>query len=178
MEVIQTVTGLIMEMRLFTATIPQLEILEAAYPVGLRSGRFVRTAEDCVLGRCGAIYEIEMLEADAFICEGKHRWRGRGKNGALNIFTYPNGGGLTLPWCPRWSAFTRPKDNVSASTPGGGMVMSKPRSGMAEDVRLGYVSPQRREKTILCGGYARAPAATKAYGNILSHVRAADSHRR
>ena len=98
-----------------TATIPPLEILEAAYPV-----RFTQWAlrpdsggPGKFRGGCGAIYEIEMLEeeTDAFLFgeRGKVVPAGvvGGKNGALNIFTYPNGGGeANLPWCPRWSAFT------------------------------------------------------------------------
>ena len=84
-----------------TATIPPLEILEAAYPI-----RFTQWAlrpdsggPGKNRGGCGAIYEIELLEekADAFLFgeRGKFGPPGviGGKSGALNKFSYPAGDG-------------------------------------------------------------------------------------
>ena len=146
-----------------TATIPPLEILEAAYPV-----RFTQWAlrpdsggPGKFRGGCGAIYEIEMLEeeTDAFLFgeRGKVAPAGvvGGKNGALNIFTYPNGGGEANP--PMVSKMVgihlTEGQRIRLETPGGGGygdVNERDPASVAEDVRLGYVSPTAARKDYSC----------------------------
>ena len=146
-----------------TATIPPLEILEAAYPV-----RFTQWAlrpdsggPGKYRGGCGAIYEIEMLEeeTDAFLFgeRGKVAPAGvvGGKNGALNIFTYPNGGGEVHP--PMVSKMVgihlTEGQRIRLETPGGGGygdVNERDPASVAEDVRLGYVSPTAARNDYFC----------------------------
>ena len=147
-----------------TATIPPVEILEAAYPV-----RFTQWAlrpdsggAGAHRGGCGAVYEIELLEesADAFLFgeRGKYAPPGvaGGRPGSLNVFEYPGDGGTANP--PMVSKMVGIKlkrgQRVRLETPGGGGY-GNPRDrapgAIARDVRLGYVSPE---------------AAREAYGFI------------
>jgi N-methylhydantoinase B len=137
------------------ATIPPLEILEAAYPV-----RFTRWAlrDDSggpgrSRGGLGAVYEIELLEehADAFLFgeRGRHPPPGvlGGEPGALNRFRFDTDDGEGAP--PMVSKMVglslRRGQRVRLETPGGGGYgpprQRDPRQ-VADDVRLGYVSTQ------------------------------------
>jgi N-methylhydantoinase B len=137
-----------------TATIPPLEILEAAYPV--KFTRWALRPDSGGPGRhrggCGAIYEIELLEeaADAFLFgeRGKFAPPGvlGGAPGALNEFAYPDGqGGEAAP--PMVSKMvdihlTRGQ-RIRLETPGGGGYgdpAARDPALVAEDVRLGYVT--------------------------------------
>jgi len=136
-----------------TATIPPLEILEAAYPV-----RFTQWAlrpdsggAGKYRGGLGAVYEIELLEqsADAFIFgeRGKYPPKGvlGGGEAALNVFTYENDGAWHVP--PAISKMVGIKlkqgERVRLETPGGGgygNVAERDPAAVANDLRLGYIT--------------------------------------
>ena len=136
-----------------TATIPPLEILEAAYPMfftkwALRpdSGGAGRNR-----GGLGAIYEIELLEenADVFLFGERGRYAPAGVHGgdcgALNIFSYEQDDGYHKP--PMASKMVGIKikkgQHLHLETPGGGGYgNSKDRDPEAvmRDVGLGYVT--------------------------------------
>ncbi|MEQ8816947.1 MAG: hydantoinase B/oxoprolinase family protein [Thalassobaculum sp.] len=136
-----------------TATIPPMEILEAAYPVmftqwALRpdSGGPGRSR-----GGLGAIYEIELLEenADVFLFGERGRYAPQGVVGgapaALNRFIYQQDDGEHTP--PMASKMVgiriRRGQRVRLETPGGGgygPARERDSAKVAEDVRLGYVS--------------------------------------
>jgi N-methylhydantoinase B len=136
-----------------TATIPPVEILEAAYPViftqwALRpdSGGPGRHR-----GGLGAIYEIELLEenADVFLFGERGRFAPPGvvggAEGARNIFTYQQDDGLQTP--PMASKMVgmkiRKGQRLRLETPGGGGYGSarlRDPAAVARDVKLGYVS--------------------------------------
>ncbi len=113
-----------------TATIPPLEILEAAYPVrftqwALREGS---GGDGEHRGGLGAIYEIELLEQDADVFIFGERGRSApkgiagGTEGALNVFSYENAGVWREP--PMASKMIGIKlkkgERVRLQTPGGG----------------------------------------------------------
>ncbi|MCY1167671.1 hydantoinase B/oxoprolinase family protein [Polaromonas sp.] len=123
-----------------TATIPPLEILEAAYPVrftqwALRDGS---GGDGEHRGGLGAIYEIELLEenADVFVFGERGRSAPKGiaggGDGALNVFSYENAGEWHEP--PMASKMVgiklRRGERVRLQTPGGG----------------GYGDPHQRSK--------------------------------
>ncbi|MAF49948.1 MAG: hydantoinase B/oxoprolinase family protein [Rhodospirillales bacterium] len=165
-----------------TATIPPLEILEAAYPV-----RFTQWAlrtdsggPGNHRGGLGAVYEIELLEeqADVFLFgeRGKFAPPGvaGGGEGALNRFTYPDGkGGEASP--PMMSKMVdinlNRSERVRIESPGGGGY-GDPRARdpgrVAEDVRLGYVSTTAAAEDYKCSvtedGVLDAPATEKLRG--------------
>jgi N-methylhydantoinase B len=136
-----------------TATIPPLEILEAAYPViftqwALRpdSGGPGRHR-----GGLGAIYEIELLEqdADVFLFGERGRFAPQGVCGggpaALNRFIYQQDDGPHEP--PMASKIVGVKlrrgQRVRVESPGGGgygPALERDPAAVAEDVRLGYVT--------------------------------------
>lgn len=138
-----------------TATIPPLEILEAAYPImftqwALRpdSGGPGRHR-----GGLGAIYEIELLEeeADVFLFGERGRFPPRGVAGGqdavLNRFTYQQVDGEHNP--PMASKMVGIKlergQRVRLETPGGGgygPVEERDPALIERDVALGYVSPE------------------------------------
>ena len=138
-----------------TATIPPLEILEAAYPV-----RFTQWAlrEDSggagrYRGGLGAIYEIALLEknADVFLFgeRGKVAPRGimGGGDAATNRFVYEQADGEHTP--PMVSKMVgihiERGQKLRLETPGGGGYgnpLERPAEAVLADVRLGYVSPQ------------------------------------
>jgi len=138
-----------------TATIPPLEILEAAYPViftqwALRpdSGGPGRHR-----GGLGAIYEIELLEqdADVFLFGERGRFPPQGVCGggpaALNRFIYQQDDGPHEP--PMASKIVGIKlkrgQRVRVESPGGGgygPARERAIEAVAEDVRLGYVTPE------------------------------------
>lgn len=113
-----------------TATIPPLEILEAAYPVKFTqwSLRPNSGGDGQFRGGLGAIYEIELLEnsAQAFIFGERARAAPKGiaggHEGALNRFTYFTlGAWRTPPMGSKMLGIQLTKgDKVRLETPGGG----------------------------------------------------------
>ncbi|MEQ9046789.1 MAG: hydantoinase B/oxoprolinase family protein [Sneathiellaceae bacterium] len=146
-----------------TATIPPLEILEAAYPV--RFTQWALRPDSGGPGRhrggCGAVYEIELLEAEAtgflFGERGRHAPPGVAEGGpaALNVFTYDQEDGPHHP--PMASkiggiALTRGQ-RVRLETPGGGgygPAAARDPEAVAADVRLGYVSADAARRDYAC----------------------------
>ena len=136
-----------------TATIPPLEILEAAYPVkftewGLRtnSGGPGRHR-----GGLGAVYEIELLEEEAttFLFGDRGRFPPRGVAGGGNAhmsrFFYPTDSGPAHP--PLASKIVdvplRRGDRIRLETPGGGgygPASQRDPAAVSRDIELGYVS--------------------------------------
>jgi N-methylhydantoinase B len=134
-----------------TATIPPLEILEAAYPV-----RFTQWAlrpnsggDGKHRGGLGAVYEIELLEqsADVFIFgeRGKFAPKGiaGGGEGALNVFEYENEGQWhTPPMVSKMVGIKLKKgERVRLQTPGGGgwgQPNQRSVDARKRDVALGY----------------------------------------
>ena len=136
-----------------TATIPPVEILEAAYPVmfsqwALRpdSGGPGRQR-----GGLGGLYEIELLEqsADVFLFGERGLYPPQGVAGggpaACNVFTYDSDDGrrnTTLTSKMTGLKITRGQ-RLRLESPGGGgygAALERPPEWVAEDVRLGYVS--------------------------------------
>lgn len=142
-----------------TATIPPIEILEAAYPVmftqwALRpdSGGPGRHR-----GGLGAIYEIELLEeqADVFLFGERGRFPPRGVAGgasaALNRFTFEQDDGSHEP--PMASKIVGVKlkrgQHVRIESPGGGgygPVAQREPAAIARDLRLGYITPDGAQR--------------------------------
>ena len=138
-----------------TATIPPLEILEAAYPV-----RFTQWAlrqdsggPGAYRGGLGAVYEIEILEerAEGFLFGERGRFPPRGVVGgspaAVNQFRFEQDDGEHAP--PMASKMVgidlKRGQKVRLETPGGGgygLAMTRPPEQVARDVALGYVSRQ------------------------------------
>ena len=133
-----------------TATIPPVEILEAAYPVmftqwALRpdSGGTGRHR-----GGLGAIYELELLEesADVFLFgeRGRHAPKGvvGGGDAALNRFVCPDGSGP--PMASKMVGLKIKKgERLRLETPGGGgygPVAERPRDLVERDLALGYTT--------------------------------------
>lgn len=139
-----------------TATIPPLEILEAAYPV-----RFTKWAlrpdsggPGQYRGGLGAIYEIALLEkeADVFLFGERGKFPPRGVVGggraASNRFFYEQSDGEHVP--PMISKMVGIRiaegQKVRLETPGGGGYGDpafRDSQSVARDVRLGFVSPER-----------------------------------
>lgn len=138
-----------------TATIPPLEILEAAYPV-----RFTQWAlrpdsggAGEFRGGLGAIYEIELLEkqADVFLFGERGKFAPAGVVGghqaATNRFQFEQAGGFKEP--PMVSKIVGVSivrgQKLRLETPGGGGY-GNPRErdpqSVARDIRLGFVSPE------------------------------------
>ncbi|MDQ4061389.1 MAG: hydantoinase B/oxoprolinase family protein, partial [Pseudomonadota bacterium] len=161
-----------------TATIPPLEILEAAYPVmftqwALRpdSGGPGRHR-----GGLGAVYEIALLEeeADVFLFGERARFPPQGvadgKPAAANRFAYETDGTWRTP--PMASKMVgirlRRGERVRLETPGGGGYgdpRNRDPARVARDVALGYVSPvaAARDYGVAVGpDGALDPAATAA----------------
>ena len=139
-----------------TATIPPLEILEAAYPVMFRQWalRPDSAGAGSHRGGLGATYEIELLakDADAFLfgergCFAPSGVAG-GQSGALNAFQYEQSDGWHVP--PLTSKMRGIKleqgQAVRLETPGGGgygPVEDRAPERVARDVALGYMTPER-----------------------------------
>lgn len=137
------------------ATIPPLEILEAAYPVmftewSLRpdSGGAGRNR-----GGLGAVYEIELLEeeADLFLFgeRGKYAPPGvlGGKPALRNRFVYPKDGkSVEPPMVSKLHDVTLKKgDRIRLETPGGGgygPAAERTAERINEDLRLGYITEE------------------------------------
>ncbi|HSE78603.1 MAG TPA: hydantoinase B/oxoprolinase family protein [Alphaproteobacteria bacterium] len=136
-----------------TATIPPLEILEAAYPVMFT--RWALRPDSGGSGRhrggLGAIYEIELLEeqADVFLFgeRGKYGPPGvvGGRSGASNRFLFQqNGQHGSPPLISKMVGLSiRCGERLRLETPGGGGYgppHERAPEAVARDVRLGYVS--------------------------------------
>jgi N-methylhydantoinase B len=138
-----------------TATIPPVEILEAAYPVmftqwALRpdSGGPGRAR-----GGLGAVYEVTPLEgdADAFLFAERGRFPPRGVCGggdaAMNGFAFEQGDGWhEAPMASKMVGIRLKRgQRLRIESPGGGgygPVAERDPAAIAEDVRLGYVTPE------------------------------------
>ncbi len=147
-----------------TATIPPLEILEAAYPV--RFTQWALRPDSGGPGRnrggLGAIYEIELLEekADAFLFgeRGKYAPAGviGGDAGALNEFYFPdeNGDDASPPMVSKMVGIHLDQgQRVRLKTPGGGGygdALERDPKQVAEDVRLGYVTAEAAANDYKC----------------------------
>lgn len=136
-----------------TATIPPLEILEAAYPVAFAQWalRPDSGGKGMHRGGLGAVYEIELLEesATAFLFgeRGKFPPQGiaGGGPGAPNVFRYETDRGFRTPELV--SKITgvglRRGQRVRLETPGGGGYgdpAKRPRELAERDLEQGYVS--------------------------------------
>ena len=138
-----------------TATIPPLEILEAAYPVrftqwALRPGS---GGDGRHRGGLGAVYEIELLEdsAEAFIFGERGKAPPQGIHGGQpalpNVFEYQQQGQwLRPPMVSKMLGIRLQRgDRVRLSTPGGGG-WGDPRGRSADerarDAELGYTQEQ------------------------------------
>ena len=145
-----------------TATIPPMEILEAAYPVMFRQWalRPDSAGPGAHRGGLGAIYEIEVLEesAEAFLFGERGRFAPQGvvdgAPGAMNNFRYEQSDGWHQP--PLASKMLGIKlskgQAVRLETPGGGgygAARDRAPEAVARDVALGYLTSE---------------AATEAYG--------------
>ncbi|CAN7334301.1 hydantoinase B/oxoprolinase family protein [Acidovorax sp. LjRoot117] len=135
-----------------TATIPPLEILEAAYPVrftqwALRPGS---GGDGQHRGGLGAIYEIELLEQDAEVFifgeRGKAAPQGiaGGGEAAMNVFSYENAGEWKTP--PMRSKMIgiqlKKGERVRLETPGGGgygAPSARAAAARHSDEAMGYV---------------------------------------
>jgi N-methylhydantoinase B len=136
-----------------TATIPPLEILEAAYPVRFTqwSLRPDSGGDGKHRGGLGAIYEIELLEqsAQGFIFGERGRAAPKGIAGgqpaAVNVFSFHSEGQWHRP--PMASKMLgiqlQRGDRVRLETPGGGGYgppAERPMQAREADVAQGYVS--------------------------------------
>jgi N-methylhydantoinase B len=135
-----------------TATIPPVEILEAAYPVMFTQWalRPDSAGEGQHRGGIGAVYEIEALtDADVFLLGERGRVAPFGVLGgseaALNRFSWQSGDGWAVP--PMASKVTDVKikagQRVRLETPGGGGWGDPAKRDPADierDLRLGYVT--------------------------------------
>ncbi|GAB2897118.1 hydantoinase B/oxoprolinase family protein [Paraburkholderia jirisanensis] len=142
-----------------TATIPPLEILEAAYPV-----RFTQWAlrpdsggDGMHRGGLGAIYEIELLEeqAEAFIFGERGRSAPQGIAGGSasvrNVFRYQRDGEWHTPPMASKMLGIRLKrgERVRLETPGGGGYGEPDKrsaTARAHDRAMGYVTTDSKEQ--------------------------------
>ncbi|MGV3725786.1 hydantoinase B/oxoprolinase family protein [Hydrogenophaga sp.] len=138
-----------------TATIPPLEILEAAYPVrftqwALRPGS---GGDGEHRGGLGAIYEIELLEdsAEAFIFGERGKSAPKGIHGGQpalpNVFEYrQNGEWKAPPMVSKMLGIRLKKgDRVRLQTPGGGgwgTPAHRSNDDRQRDAALGYTKEQ------------------------------------
>jgi len=141
-----------------TATIPPLEILEAAYPVQFTEWalRPDSGGEGRYRGGLGAVYEIELLEEDAtaflFGERGKYAPQGvvGGQEGAKNLFFYDSededavGGKKSPPLVSKVTGISLKKgQRVRLETPGGGgygSVQDRTKEQYENDLKQGYVT--------------------------------------
>ena len=141
------------------ATIPPVEILEAAYPVMFT--QWALRPDSAGPGRhrggLGAIYEIELLEesAEGFLFGDRAIYPPRGVLGgaaaAANRFAYQQDGGWTLPpLASKIVGFRLKKgQRTRMESPGGGgygPAFERDPAAVGEDVRLGYVSLAAAER--------------------------------
>ncbi|MYM54294.1 hydantoinase B/oxoprolinase family protein [Thalassovita mangrovi] len=138
-----------------TATIPPMEILEAAYPVMFRQWalRPDSAGAGAQRGGLGAVYEIEVLEengAEAFLFGERGRFAPQGVAGGnpsvTNHFSYEQDDGWHEP--PMASKMRgislKQGQAVRLETPGGGgygPAETRDPAKVARDVELGFLSP-------------------------------------
>lgn len=142
-----------------TATIPPLEILEAAYPVRFTewSLRADSGGDGQYRGGLGANYEIELLEQDAEVFifgeRGKSAPKGIAGGGpaAVNVFSYQNNNEWKTP--PMVSKMVGIKlkkgERVRLQTPGGGGYgppAARTQAARERDQALGYVTKNKEGK--------------------------------
>jgi N-methylhydantoinase B len=151
-----------------TATIPPMEILEAAYPVMFKQWALRPDSAGAGMhrGGMGATYEIEVLEesATAFLFGERGRFAPKGAAGggdaAMNVFAYEQDDGWHNP--PMASKMVGIKlkrgQSVRLDTPGGG----------------GYGDAADRNPTDVArdveGGLLTAKQATQTYGSAWKEV--------
>ena len=136
-----------------TATIPPLEILEAAYPIKFRKWALRQDSGGAGENRggLGAIYEIELLEeeAKAFIFGERSKFAPPGVvgggNGAINKFSYEYEDEIkTPPLASKMVDISLSKGKaVRLETPGGGGYgnpYERKIETVVNDVKLGYIS--------------------------------------
>jgi len=153
-----------------TATIPPLEILEAAYPVMFRQWALRPDSAGAGQhrGGLGATYEIEILEenAEAFLFGERGRFAPQGVqgggDGAMNVFHYEQADGWhSPPLASKMLGIKLTKGQaVRLDTPGGGgygAASAREAQAVARDVALGYLTPR---------------AATRLYGPAWKEVSA------
>lgn len=139
-----------------TATIPPMEILEAAYPVMFRQWalRPDSAGAGTHRGGLGAVYEIEVLEekAEAFLFGERGRFSPNGVVGgegaAMNVFTYEQDEGWkTPPLASKMLGIKLKKGQaVRLETPGGGgygPASERAPEAVARDVALGYLTSEK-----------------------------------
>ncbi len=145
-----------------TATIPPMEILEAAYPVMFRQWalRPDSAGAGAQRGGLGAVYEIELLEeqAEAFLFGERGRFPPEGvaggKSAAMNVFAFEQEDGWKHPPLASKMLGIKLKKGqaVRLETPGGG----------------GYGQPSERDPAAVAHdvseGYLTEDAATATYG--------------
>ena len=137
-----------------TATIPPMEILEAAYPVMFRQWALRPDSAGAGQhrGGLGATYEIEVLEesAEAFLFGERGRFAPQGVQGggtgAKNVFHYEQADGWkTPPLASKMLGIKLTKGQaVRLDTPGGGgygPATNRDAQEVARDVALGYLTP-------------------------------------
>ncbi|MFU8863234.1 MAG: hydantoinase B/oxoprolinase family protein [Rhodobacterales bacterium] len=143
-----------------TATIPPMEILEAAYPVMFRKWalRPDSAGAGAHRGGLGAVYEIEVLEengAEAFLFGERGRFAPKGAAGggeaAMNVFSYEQADGWHHP--PLASKMRGIKltqgQAVRLETPGGGgygPAAERSPHAVARDVALGLITQSEADK--------------------------------
>ncbi|MCR9150442.1 MAG: hydantoinase B/oxoprolinase family protein [Rhodobacteraceae bacterium] len=144
-----------------TATIPPMEILEAAYPVMFR--QWALRPDSGGAGRhrggMGAVYEIEVLEeggAEAFLFGERGRFAPKGIAGggaaALNRFAYESGDGgwQTPPLASKMRGIRlRQGQAVRLETPGGGgygPAADRAADRVARDVARGLVTAEEADR--------------------------------
>lgn len=136
-----------------TATIPPMEILEAAYPVMFR--QWALRPDSAGAGKhrggLGAVYEIELLEekAEAFLFGERGRYAPKGVVGgdtaAVNHFAYEQEDGWhSPPLASKMLGIKLKKGQaVRLETPGGGgygPASERTATSVAQDVALGYMT--------------------------------------
>jgi N-methylhydantoinase B len=161
-----------------TATIPPLEILEAAYPVAFKQWALRPDSGGPGLhrGGCGAIYEIGLREgvaAEAFLLGDRGRFPPFGTNGggpaAPNRFSHGTEAARAEPlMTSKAHGITlSPGMTVRLETPGGGG-WGDPRArsldAIARDLRCGYVTADaaRRDYAVVVGDDGRLDLAATA----------------
>ncbi|ABM57665.1 hydantoinase B/oxoprolinase family protein [Verminephrobacter eiseniae] len=136
-----------------TATIPPLEILEAAYPVRFTqwSLRADSGGDGQHRGGLGAVYEIELLEKEAEVFVFGERGTSPPKGiagggaGAVNVLRYENAGQWhTPPMVSKMRAIRLARgERVRLETPGGGgwgSAAGRSPGQRQADVAMGYVT--------------------------------------
>lgn len=142
-----------------TATIPPMEILEAAYPVMFRTWALRPDSAGAGQhrGGLGAIYEIEVLEengGEAFLFGERGRFApkgiAQGENAAMNVFSYQNDGKWAHP--PLHSKMRgivlKQGEAVRLETPGGGGYGPATRrtpDAIARDVARDLISAEQAD---------------------------------